>query len=200
MPPKAVQRTKEQKLQAALAGARKGKKKKWSKGRVREKKNNTIIFNPDTYESAVKEIPKLKNITVATVSEKLRITGSLAQRFIRKLAKDGHIKKVYDTAGFLLYTRDKDAVVVEDVKIKKGKEGKSKAAKEIQETEEVDEEETATGTATGGKDTKETPKDKTDKTKKDKTEKTKEKPESKKDKKKKAAVENMDIEEEAPQE
>jgi len=38
MPPKAVQRTKEQKLAAALAGTRKGKKKKWSKGRVREKK------------------------------------------------------------------------------------------------------------------------------------------------------------------
>jgi len=110
MPPKSVQRTKEQKLQAALAGSRKGKKKKWSKGRVREKKNNAIIFSPVSYETAMKDIPRMKNITTATVSEKLRITGSLAQRFIRKLAKSGHILKVYDSTGFLLYTRKKDYV------------------------------------------------------------------------------------------
>ena len=105
MPPKAVQRTKEQKLAAALAGSRKTKKKKWAKGKVREKKENQVIFHEDSYEAAVKEVPKLRTITVATVSEKLRVTGSLATRLIRKLSKDGLIKKVYDQSGFLLYCR-----------------------------------------------------------------------------------------------
>jgi len=129
MPPKAVQRTKEQKLAAAIAGSRKGKKKKWSKGRVREKKNNAIIFTPSSYESACKDIPKMKNITVATVSEKLRISGSLALRFIRKLAKEGEIKKVYDSNGFLLYTRDeKKEDKKEDKKEEKQSKGKKKKA------------------------------------------------------------------------
>eukprot|EP01084_Bolivina_argentea_P024838 46241_1 len=140
MPPKKEQKTKEQKLLAALAGSRKSKKKKWAKGRVKEKKNNNATLTPETYSSAIKEIPRMKCVTVATVSEKLTITGSLAHRLIRKLAKEGTLKKVHDSGGFLLYTKsEKYAKLQEELKAKreaeeaakkkKGKGGKKKGGK-----------------------------------------------------------------------
>merc|ERR1712113_437099 len=113
MPPKKEQKTKEQKLAAALAGSKKSKKKKWAKGRVKEKKNNMAVLMPDEYQSAMRDIPKMKLVSVSTVSEKLRITGSLAYRLIRKLANEGTLKKRYDSGGFLLYTKS----------AKKGKKG-----------------------------------------------------------------------------
>merc|ERR1712176_1513365 len=107
------QKTKEQKLAAALAGSRKSKKKKWAKGRVKEKKNNSSILLPEDYSNAIKEIPKMKCVSVSAVSEKLRITGSLAHRLIRKLAKDGTLKKRYDSGGFLLYTKSAKQIALE---------------------------------------------------------------------------------------
>merc|ERR1712113_838480 len=99
------QKTKEQKLAAALAGSKKSKKKKWAKGRVKEKKNNASIVLPDEYATAIKEIPRMKTITVATVSEKYRIKGSLAYRLIMKLNTDGVLTKVVKKGGFLLYKK-----------------------------------------------------------------------------------------------
>ena len=68
---------------------------------------------PEDYAEAMKEIPRMKTITVSTVSEKLRITGSLSHHLIRKLAKDGRLKKVYDQAGFLLYTKSAKQIAKE---------------------------------------------------------------------------------------
>lgn len=78
------------------------------------------------------DIPRMKTITIATVSEKLKITGSLAKRLIRKLAKDGQIEKRYDNQGFLLYTKSKKREAEEkaaklaaaEKAAKKGKKGK----------------------------------------------------------------------------
>mmetsp|Transcript_18854 Transcript_18854/g.30028 ORF Transcript_18854/g.30028 Transcript_18854/m.30028 type:complete len:149 (+) Transcript_18854:131-577(+) len=135
MPPKKEQKTKEQKLQAALAGSKKSKKKKWAKGRVKEKKNNTPVLLPDQYATAIKEIPKMRLITVSAVSEKLRCTGSLAHRLIRKLAKEGTLKMIMDTRGFLLYTKSAKAIREEAARAKAAEEAaalqkeKKKAAK-----------------------------------------------------------------------
>eukprot|EP00483_Globobulimina_turgida_P002486 UN02490 len=123
MPPKKEQKTKEQKLAAALAGSRKTKKKKWAKGRVKEKKNNSAILVPDDYSTAMREIPKMKTVTVSTVSEKLRITGSLAHRLIRKLAKEGTLKRIYDSGGFLLYTKS-----AKQMRLEKERAAKAEAA------------------------------------------------------------------------
>ena len=62
MPPKTAQKTKEQKLKAALSGG-KGRKKKWNKGKVKEKMMNAILFDKPTYDRGMKEIPKTKLIT-----------------------------------------------------------------------------------------------------------------------------------------
>merc|ERR1712087_977258 len=122
------QKTKEQKLQAALAGSKKSKKKKWAKGRVKEKKNNNSVLMPDDYATAMKDIPKMKCITVSTVSEKLRITGSLAHRLIRKLYKEGTLKRICDSGGFLLYTKSAKQIKLEAERAKAAEEAASKKA------------------------------------------------------------------------
>merc|ERR1712232_462521 len=104
-PPKVAQKTKEQKLKAALSGG-KGRKKKWSKGKVKEKLMNAVLFDKATYDRMVKEIPKTKLITQAVVSERTKINGSLARQAIRHLAGEGKIVRVGDPHHtLLLYTR-----------------------------------------------------------------------------------------------
>eukprot|EP00400_MALV-I_sp_L67-5_P001240 gene1240-151_t len=104
MPPKVQQKTKEQKMKAAMAGG-KGKKKKWSKGKVKEKLMNLVLFDKATYDKMLKEIPKAKLITPAIVSERLKVNGSLARVAIRHLEEQGSIKAVctHHTGG--IYTR-----------------------------------------------------------------------------------------------
>merc|ERR1712217_256474 len=111
----------------ALAGSKKSKKKKWAKGRVKEKKNNASILLPDEYSTAMKEIPRMKTITVATVSEKYRIKGSLAYRLIMKLALEGTLQKVIKKGNrFVLYKKSW-------AQIQKEKEAAEKKEKEAAE-------------------------------------------------------------------
>ena len=46
-------------MAAALAGG-KSKKKKWSKGKVREKVANKVLFDDETYTRFLAEIPKVR--------------------------------------------------------------------------------------------------------------------------------------------
>mmetsp|Transcript_20737 Transcript_20737/g.52242 ORF Transcript_20737/g.52242 Transcript_20737/m.52242 type:complete len:111 (-) Transcript_20737:108-440(-) len=106
MPPKVQQKTKEQKLKAALSGG-KGRKKKWSKGKVKEKMMNAVLFDKPTYDKMMKEIPKTKLITQAVVSERCKINGSLARQAIRHLEGEGHIVPVGDKHhALMIYTRN----------------------------------------------------------------------------------------------
>jgi small subunit ribosomal protein S25e len=105
MPPKVQQKTKEQKLKAALAGG-KGKKKKWSKGKVKEKMLNAVLVDKPTHDKMMKEIPKAKLITVSVVCERLRVNGSLARAMIKYLCNEGLIQPVGEqSAAQLIYTR-----------------------------------------------------------------------------------------------
>jgi len=45
-------------MAAAMAGG-KSKKKKWSKGKVREKVANKVLFDDETYTRFMAEIPKV---------------------------------------------------------------------------------------------------------------------------------------------
>ena len=49
-----------------MAGG-KSRKKKWSKGKVKETLANLVMFDKPTYEKLLKEIPKAKLITTAVV-------------------------------------------------------------------------------------------------------------------------------------
>ena len=103
MPPKVQQKSKAQKAMAASAS--KNKKKKWSKGKVREKANLATLFDKETYSRLEKEVPKMKMISLSTVSERLKINCSLARRACRILEDKGLIRLVYSSNSQMLYTR-----------------------------------------------------------------------------------------------
>ncbi len=106
MPPP-VQRTKEQKAKAAMAGSRaNAKKKKWTKGKMREKLQNAVLFDKATLDKLEKEVPKYKVITPSVVSDRLKVTVSLAGQGLKYLAKKKLIKLVSTSSKFRVYTRN----------------------------------------------------------------------------------------------
>ena len=64
-----------------MAGG-KGKKKKWSKGKSASKLQNAVLFDAKTYDKLKTDVPKMKIITVATVSERMKISGCPATRIV----------------------------------------------------------------------------------------------------------------------
>merc|ERR1711913_222971 len=83
----------------------KAKKKKWSKGKVRDKLNNLILFDKATYDKLYKEVPSYKLITPSVVSERLKVGGSLAKRALDDLQQKGLIRQVVKHHAQLVYTR-----------------------------------------------------------------------------------------------
>merc|ERR1712075_37527 len=82
------------------------KKKKWSKGKVREKLNNSVCFDQATYDKMMKEAASWKLVTPSVLSERLKINGSLARRAIKELLNAGSIKCVDKHSNQLIYTRN----------------------------------------------------------------------------------------------
>jgi small subunit ribosomal protein S25e len=82
-----------------------GVKKKWSKGKVKDKANNAVIFDKNTYEKLIKEVPTYKLISPSVLVDRLRINGSLARIAIRDLVSKGLIKVVSTHGSQLIYTR-----------------------------------------------------------------------------------------------
>merc|ERR1719316_2669103 len=98
-----------QNLKDFLAKSKSGasaKKKKWSKGKVREKLNNMVVFDQATYDRMMKEVATFKLVTPSAISERLKINGSLARRAIQELLKAGTIKLVDKHSAQYIYTRN----------------------------------------------------------------------------------------------
>jgi small subunit ribosomal protein S25e len=81
-------------------------KKKWSKGKSRDKLNNQCLLNKEASEKLAKEVVSFKLITPSVVSDRLKIKASLARRAIADLAAKGQIKQVVSHNGQLIYTRN----------------------------------------------------------------------------------------------
>ncbi|CAJ0953491.1 unnamed protein product [Ranitomeya imitator] len=79
---------------------------KWSKGKVRDKLNNLVLFDKATYDKLCKEVPNYKLITPAVVSERLKIRGSLARAALQELLNKGLIKLVSKHRAQVIYTRN----------------------------------------------------------------------------------------------
>jgi small subunit ribosomal protein S25e len=92
-------------MAAAMAGGRGKGKKKWSKGKVREKTANQVLFQQETYERLLNEVPKMKLITASALVERLKINAALARAAIRELEKSGSITRVLAHHSQLVYTR-----------------------------------------------------------------------------------------------
>lgn len=80
-------------------------KKKWAKGKVREKAFNMVLFDKPVYDKLLSDVPKMKLITVATLVERLKINGSLARRAIIELEQKKLIKCVAKHQKQQIYTR-----------------------------------------------------------------------------------------------
>ncbi|XP_022651642.1 40S ribosomal protein S25-like [Varroa jacobsoni] len=87
------------------SGGGKAKKKKWSKGKVRDKLNNLVLFDKATYDKLYKEVPSYKLITPSVVSERLKIRGSLAKKALEELMEKGQIRLVSKHHSQIIYTR-----------------------------------------------------------------------------------------------
>ncbi|GAA5967759.1 hypothetical protein JCM11641_005758 [Rhodosporidiobolus odoratus] len=95
---------------AAAAGAQstsKGsaKKKKWSKGKVKDKANNAVVCDKATFDRIMKEVPTFKMISQSVLIERMKINGSLARVAIKHLETEGLIKPIIHSRAQLVYTR-----------------------------------------------------------------------------------------------
>ncbi|QWW25199.1 hypothetical protein CA7LBN_004081 [Candidozyma auris] len=102
MAPK-IQQTKAAKAAAALAGGKKGKKK-WSKGKVKDKAQHVVILDQEKYDRIMKEVPGFKFVSVSVLVDRLKIGGSLARIALRHLENDGVIKPVSKHSKQAIYT------------------------------------------------------------------------------------------------
>ncbi|KAF3972670.1 hypothetical protein CMV_003849 [Castanea mollissima] len=85
----------------AKSGGGKQKKKKWSKGKQKEKVNNMVLFDQATYDKLLVEAPKYKLVTPSILSDRMRISGSLARRAIKDLMARGAIRMISSHSNFL---------------------------------------------------------------------------------------------------
>jgi small subunit ribosomal protein S25e len=92
-------------MAAAMAGSRGKGKKKWSKGKAREKTQNKVLYDQETYDRMLKEVPKMKLITASAIVERLKVNAALARATIRELELKGDIKPVSKHHTQLIYTR-----------------------------------------------------------------------------------------------
>ncbi|KAH7547741.1 hypothetical protein JRO89_XS14G0009400 [Xanthoceras sorbifolium] len=83
----------------------KQKKKKWSKGKQKEKVNNMVLFDQGTYDKLLTEAPKFKLVTPSILSDRLRISGSLARKAIKDLMARGSIRMISAHSSQQIYTR-----------------------------------------------------------------------------------------------
>jgi small subunit ribosomal protein S25e len=92
-------------MAAAMAGG-KGKKKKWSKGKSRDKVDNKVLFSKEQFDRFHAEVPKMKFISVSTVVEKLKLNAGLARQALRDLEAEGKIKPILLSRAQKIYTRN----------------------------------------------------------------------------------------------
>jgi small subunit ribosomal protein S25e len=80
------------------------KKKKWSKGKVKDKANHAVTLDRPTYDRILKEVPTFRFISQSILIERLKINGSLARLAIRHLENEGLIKRIVHHSGQLVYS------------------------------------------------------------------------------------------------
>ena len=67
----------------AAASSRKGQKKKWSKGKVKDKLNNAVLIEAKVLKDMEKDIPKMKFISPSMISEKYKVVFGVAKQVLR---------------------------------------------------------------------------------------------------------------------
>ncbi|CAG7937763.1 unnamed protein product [Penicillium nalgiovense] len=90
---------------APAATGGKKQKKKWSKGKVKDKAQHAVVLDKATNDKLQKDVQSYRLITVATLVDRLKINGSLARQALNDLEANGQIKKVVGHSSMSIYTR-----------------------------------------------------------------------------------------------
>ena len=78
----------------AAANSRKGSKKKWTTGRVKDKLNHSVLLDPKQFKEIEKSLPTMKLITLSTVAERFKIVASVARQILRYFHTQNKIELV----------------------------------------------------------------------------------------------------------
>ena len=111
----------------AAAASRKGQKKKWSKGKVSDKSNLDVFVDPKKLQEITKDLPKMRLVTLATVSDRFKVTMSLARQLIRYFAAQGLITALdaqHQQCPLFTGNEKKERGAEDDEATKKGKKKK----------------------------------------------------------------------------
>ncbi|PZD00393.1 Ribosomal protein S25 [Pyrenophora tritici-repentis] len=92
-------------IKAPAATGGKKQKKKWSKGKVKDKAQHAVVLDKQTNDKLQKDVQSYRLITVATLVDRLKINGSLARKALADLEANGQIKKVVGHSKLSIYTR-----------------------------------------------------------------------------------------------
>lgn len=76
---------------AAMA-SRKTSKKKWSKGKEKEKRDYNVFLNNEQFKDLLKETPKMRLITPALLADRFKVILSVAKQAIKYLAAEKRIR------------------------------------------------------------------------------------------------------------
>ena len=110
-------KTKESIARAALA-SRKGSKKKWSSGKVKDKLVHSTLLSTKQFKEMEKEVPKMKLITISGLTERFKVIASTARKVIRHFAGEGKIKALdFQHQQCPLYTGLAEKKAVESTKV-----------------------------------------------------------------------------------
>ena len=82
---------------------------KWSKGKVKEKLANLVLFDKVTYEKMLTDVPKQRLITPSIISEKLKVNGSLARKAVKELVSKNLIRPILTHKHQSIYTRSSNS-------------------------------------------------------------------------------------------
>ncbi|OAQ80222.1 s25 ribosomal protein domain-containing protein [Purpureocillium lilacinum] len=88
---------------APAAGAKK-QKKKWSKGKVKDKAQHAVLLDKTTSEKLYKDVQSYRLVTVAVLVDRMKINGSLARQCIADLEEKGMIKPVVSHSKMKIYS------------------------------------------------------------------------------------------------
>ncbi|KAG5519836.1 hypothetical protein PMAC_000111 [Pneumocystis sp. 'macacae'] len=93
-------------VKAAAAQSKTGKtKKKWSKGKVKDKSNNSVIIDEALSDRIYKDVMYYRMISISVLVDRFKINGTLARKILNMLCEQGIIKKVCIHHSQAIYTR-----------------------------------------------------------------------------------------------
>ncbi|KAK9471914.1 40S ribosomal protein eS25 [Dipodascopsis tothii] len=100
MPPKAAAKP----TNSSSSGGKKTKKK-WSKGKVKDKAQHAVTVDQTAYDKLIKDVATYKMVTVSVLVDRMKVNGSVARAALRELESQGVIKQVVGHSKQLTYTR-----------------------------------------------------------------------------------------------